>query len=105
MLTDAPKNAPVSTALKKICLNAIHSSPAENQDSNSLREAPIVIPRSPPGFLSWPGLLLERTERQGPRKATREPKKTRGNIEAAPQRQFRTPKLMRTERLSQSPTV
>src|SRR3954467_13153676 len=94
VLADPPKSAPARMAEEIICRNAIHSSPAATGTHDLRAEAPIAIPPPLPGFLSWPGLLLERTEHQGPREHTE-------TFGAAPQRQFRTPKLMRTERLSQ----
>src|SRR5277367_608154 len=81
LLTDAPSQPPTSTTRQKRP-NAINPSPAEIAQLRIFElKYPPAYPLSPapiapicgfrglPGFLSWPGLLLERTEQQRSRRA------------------------------------
>src|ERR1700686_3472367 len=116
-----------STTTEQKRPNTINSSPAEIPTQilraepsinapGPLHPAPLaprfVIPGLMPGFLSWPGLLLERTERQ---RNQDEPERlpqalreisggTHGNAGIARPPQCRTTGLMRSERSHESRT-
>src|SRR5262249_3162197 len=126
METPSQPQANIANAQKRP--NAINPSPAwivPNSDIVELKQRnprldPLIpcpghprlaSPRGLPEFVSWPGLLLERTECQGPKRAQnplaapfRDATGTQGNTGIERQRQCRTPGLMRSERPHESRT-